>query len=173
VLTKFVPLLLVPLWSRHPFPRGTGRRRLGAYLAGLALAVAGTGWVLLLDGGSGVHRFWSRTVGFQLGRDSPFSIWGQHPGLRPLQIALGVVVCLAALWLFVRPRRLDPLELAAFSGALIIGAELVMTHWFYLYIPWFLPFALMAMIPQWPDPVRAPMRPAIREEAPPPVPVPA
>jgi hypothetical protein len=172
VLTKFVPVLLVPLWSRHPFPRGSGGRRIPAYLAGLAAAAIGTGWVLLLDGSSGVRRFWSRTVGFQIDRDSPFSIWGQHPGLRPLQIALGALVCLAALWMLARPRRLDPLQLAAFSGALMIGAQLVMTHWFYLYIPWFLPFALVAMIPQWPEPVRPRVRPVVEVEAPP-VPVPA
>ena len=55
-----------------------------------------TGWVLLLDGIDGVRAFWSRTVGYQLGRDSPFSIWGQYPGLRPVQIGLMVVVALAA-----------------------------------------------------------------------------
>jgi len=65
------------------------------------------------------------------------------------------------------PRRLDPLQLAAFSGALMIGAQLVMTHWFYLYIPWFLPFALVAMLPQWPEPVRPRVRPVVEAEAPP------
>jgi hypothetical protein len=34
----------------------------------------------------------------------------------------------------------------ALTGALIIGFELVQTHWFYLYIPWFLPFVFLAML---------------------------
>ena len=39
--------------------------------------------------------------------------------------------------------------MTALSGALIIGVELTLTHWFYLYIPWFLPFALLAFVPEW------------------------
>ena len=50
---------------------------------GSALAVVLTGWVLLLDGGDGLRAFWSRTIGYQLDRDSPFSIWGQHAGPAP------------------------------------------------------------------------------------------
>ena len=45
--------------------------------------------------GTGIARIWDRTVGFQLGRDSPFSVWGQHPGLDTLQtlakVALAVL----------------------------------------------------------------------------------
>src|SRR5262245_3231351 len=153
--SKFAPAVLLPLWSRRPFPRGGGGwRELVAYGAGLAAAVALTGWVLLLDGLNGITAFWSRTVGYQMDRDSPFSIWGQHPGLRPVQIALMVVVGIAALAVLRWPRRLDLLTMAALSGALMIGLELAVTHWFYLYIPWFLPFALLVMVPDWPPPRR-------------------
>ncbi len=154
--TKFAPAVLLPLWSRHPFPRAAPRRRLLPYLGGLALSAALTGWVLLLDGTDGVRAFWSRTIGYQLGRESPFSIWGQNPGLRPVQIGLMVLVAVAAVAVLRWPRRLDMLTMTALSGALLIGIELTLTHWFYLYIPWFLPFALVAMIPEWPPPVRAP-----------------
>jgi hypothetical protein len=166
--SKFAPAVLLPLWARRPFPRGgTGARDVLAYAAGLAAAVALTGWVLLLDGLDGVRGFWSRTIGYQLGRDSPFSLWGQYPGLRPVQIALMVLVGLAALAVLRWPRRLDLLTIAALSGALLVGIELTVTHWFYLYIPWFLPFALLAIVPDWPapsrperapDPARAPQR---------------
>jgi hypothetical protein len=166
--TKFAPAVLLPLWSRHPFPRGGSWRRLPPFAAGLALAVALTGWVLLLDGLDGVRSFWSRTVGYQLDRDSPFSLWGQYPGLRPVQIGLMLVVALAAVAVLRWPRRLDLLTVSALSGALLVGIELTVTHWFYLYIPWFLPFALVAMVPDWPpptpdsrtapDPARAPER---------------
>jgi hypothetical protein len=110
--------------------------------------------VLLLDGADGIRAFWSRTIGYQLGRDSPFSIWGQYPELRPLQIALMGLVAVAALAVLRWPRRLDMPTVAALSGALLIGIELTLTHWFYLYIPWFLPFALIAMVPDWPAPAR-------------------
>jgi hypothetical protein len=48
----------------------------------------------------------------------------------------------AAIW----PRDKSPLQLVALSGALLIGFELVQTHWFYLYIPWFLPFVLLTIL---------------------------
>jgi hypothetical protein len=44
------------------------------------------------------------------------------------------------------PRRKSPLQLAALTAALIAAFELVLTHWFYLYIPWFLPFAAFALL---------------------------
>ena len=132
-----------------------------------------TGWVLLLDGFNGVRAFWSRTVGYQLGRDSPFSIWGQYPGLRPVQIGLMAVVAIAAVVVLRWPRRLDMLTMTALSGALLIGVELTLTHWFYLYIPWFLPFALVAMVPDWPParPRDAGAAPSSRRPRPEPVPV--
>jgi hypothetical protein len=165
--TKFAPAVLVPLWSRRPFPRGAGgRREVLAYLGGLVGAAALTGWVLLLDGLDGVRAFWSRTIGYQLERDSPFSVWGQHPDLRPLQIALMVLVGVAALAVLRWPRRLDLLTVAALSGALLIGVELAVTHWFYLYIPWFLPFALLAVVPDWPPPSRPAERAPDPERAP-------
>jgi hypothetical protein len=67
-----------------------------------------------------------------------------------------VLVAVAAVAVLRWPRRLDMLTMTALSGALLIGIELTLTHWFYLYIPWFLPFALVAMVPEWPPPVRAP-----------------
>ncbi|MGD9695614.1 MAG: glycosyltransferase 87 family protein [Thermoleophilia bacterium] len=157
--TKFAPAILLALWSRRPFPRPSPRRELLPFVGGLALSVALTVWVLLLDGGDGIRAFWSRTIGYQLDRDSPFSLWGQYPGLRPVQIGLMVAVMIAALAVLRWPRRLDLLTTAALSGALLIGIELTVTHWFYLYIPWFLPFALLAIVPDWPAPART-ARPA-------------
>ena len=153
---KFAPAVLLLLWSRKPFPRPGPGRNLLPYVAGLASSVVATGWVLLLDGTDGLQAFWDRTIGYQLGRDSPFSVWGQHPGLRPVQIAVMVVVGIAAVAVLRWPRRLDLLTMTALSGALLIGVELTLTHWFYLYIPWFLPFALLAIVPDWPPPLRPP-----------------
>jgi len=153
---KFAPAVLLGLWSRKPFPRPGPGRNLLPFAAGLATSVLATGWVLLLDGTDGIRAFWSRTIGYQVGRDSPFSIWGQNPGLRPVQIGLMAVVAIAAIAVLRWPRRLDLLTMTALSGALLIGIELTVAHWFYLYIPWFLPFALLAMVPEWPPPARQP-----------------
>ncbi len=150
VLAKFTPAILVALWSRHPYPRSGPRHGKLRYAAGILAVAAATGWVVLLDGADGIRAFWSRTLGFQLGRESPFSLWGQYEWLRPVQIGLGVLVAAAALLVAARPRPLDLRSFAALSGALLVGIQLTMTHWFYLYIPWFLPFALVAMVPDWP-----------------------
>ncbi len=163
VAAKIAPAILVPLWARHPFPRADRRsapRRLAAYVGGLFIAALLTGWVLLLDGTEGIRRFWSRTIGYQADRDSPFSIWGQFEWLRPVHIAVGALVILAALLVLRWPRRLDIVQWAAISAALLIGFELVLTHWFYLYIPWFLPLVILVVVPLWPDPEPEPAVPA-------------
>lgn len=162
VAAKIVPAILVPLWARHPFPRadrGAGPRRLVAYIGGLVIAALLTGWVLLLDGTAGIRNFWSRTIGYQADRESPFSIWGQFEWLRPVHIAVGALVILAALLVMRWPRRLDLVQWAAISAALMIGFELVLTHWFYLYIPWFLPMVILVVVPLWPDPEPEPAIP--------------
>lgn len=162
VAAKIVPAILVPLWARHPFPRAdrsAGPRRLVAYIGGLVIAALLTGWVLLLDGTEGIRNFWSRTIGYQADRESPFSIWGQFEWLRPVHIAVGALVILAALLVMRWPRRLDLVQWAAISAALIIGFELVLTHWFYLYIPWFLPMVILVVVPLWPDPEPEPAIP--------------
>ena len=159
VAAKIVPAILIPLWARHPFPRADrpgGPRRLLAYIGGLVIAALLTGGGLLLDGTQGLRDFWSRTVGYQAGRESPFSIWGQHDWLRPVHIAVGVIVVLAALLVLRWPRRLDIVQWAAISAALMIGFELLLTHWFYLYIPWFLPLVLFVVVPEWPRRERDP-----------------
>lgn len=152
-LSKFTPALLLVLWARSPYPRQPlTARRLWWYIAGLAIAAIGTGWVLLLDGTYGITSFWDRTMGFQFGRNSPFSIWGQHPDLKPLQIGLAILVVGVAVAAIRWPRHLDLRGFAALSGLILLGLQLTLTHWFYLYIPWFLPFAIVALIPVWSRP---------------------
>ncbi|HET6173505.1 MAG TPA: hypothetical protein VFD90_12900 [Gaiellales bacterium] len=153
--TKFAPFLLWPLWSRYP--RGEGEPARRSFLrgaAGLALGTALAG-VLVLLGGGGLHGFrlfWDRTAGFQLGRSSPFSIWDWNvylpgfPDLSGLQTALEALLVTCAVLLAFRPRRLDAVRLAALSGALVLGFELVLTHWSYLYLPWAFPFAVLALV---------------------------
>jgi hypothetical protein len=44
------------------------------------------------------------------------------------------------------PRRKDALQLAALTGLLLVGFEVVLTHWTYYYIPWFFPFVLFGIL---------------------------
>jgi hypothetical protein len=98
----------------------------------------------LLD--PGLSTFWDRTIGNQAGRDSPFSVWGQEPSLGWLQTAVKAgVVGLALLVAFV-PRRRDPVTVAALGAAVLIALQLTVDHWFYLYLPWFLPFLFVAWL---------------------------
>jgi hypothetical protein len=150
--TKFAALPLVPLWASYPHWR---RRPLdkALYAGGLLLGTALSFWILLLEPDP-VHAarvFWDRTFGWQLSRPSPFSIWDwdEYPGfpdLHHLQTALKIVVVIAAVAVYFLPRTKNALQLAALSGALLIGFELVLTHWFYLYIPWFFPFVAFAVL---------------------------
>jgi hypothetical protein len=165
---KFSPLLLVPLWASYP----DGLRRPRAvvlFALGFLLATALAFWVLLLEPNPlhAARAFWDRTFGFQLNRDSPFSLWnwGVYPGypdLHVLQTALkGVVLALAVAVGFV-PRRKTPLQLAALTALVLLGFELVLTHWFYLYIPWFVPFVAFAMFV--PRPRQEPVPAVVEEE---------
>jgi hypothetical protein len=158
---KFAALLLWPLWASYDDGRPP-RRRLPLYAAGLALGTALSLWILFLEPDP-VHAarvFWDRTFGWQLSRSSPFSIWDwdryRYPDLAWLQGALKIVLLAGALLVYFVPRKKSPLTVAALSGALLIGFELVLTHWFYLYIPWFFPFAALAFL-----------APAVRREPPP------
>jgi hypothetical protein len=57
-----------------------------------------------------------------------------------------VLLVAGAVLLLFFPRRLDARRLAALTGALLLGFELVLSHWFYLYIPWFFPFVMLALL---------------------------
>ena len=103
----------------------------------------------------GLSQFWERTVQSQLDRDSPFSVWGQIYDLGSLQtIAKAGVVALGVIVAFF-PWRRTLVQIAALSAALIIAVELVLEHWFYLYIPWFLGAMLLAMVARDADDVSA------------------
>jgi hypothetical protein len=155
--SKFAALLLVPLWASYPDWRRFGRERL-LYAGGVLLGTALSFWILLLEP-KPLHAarvFWDRTFGWQLSRPSPFSIWDwdEYPGfpdLHHVQTALKVLVLMVAVAVYFVPRTKNLVQLGALTAALLIGFELVLTHWFYLYIPWFFPFvALAALAPALP-----------------------
>jgi hypothetical protein len=127
-------------------------RRFALAFAGATLAA----FVVLLLEPDPLHAarvFAERTFGFQLDRDSPFSIWGwgQYraagvPDLHVVQQVLQVLVVAGAVLVAFVPRRKSILQLAALTAAVLIAFELVLTHWFYLYIPWFFPFVAFAVL---------------------------
>jgi hypothetical protein len=169
--TKFGALLAAPLWATYPTYE---LRRLLRFAVGFAVATLLAFSVLLLEPSlwDAVRTFWDRTIGFQSGRDSPFSIWGwgqYHargiPDLGFLQpvAALGAVALAAAL-AFV-PRRKGPVELAALTAALLVASQLTLTHWFYLYLPWVAPFVLLWLLLPAEDDQGTAMRTASMEEA--------
>ncbi len=103
-----------------------------------------------LDGFEGGRAFWSRTVGYQSGRDSPFSLWGQYASLDWVHLGVMIAVVMGGLAALRWPRRLDLVQWAALGAAILIGFEITLNHWFYLYIPWFLPLVLFVVVPTWP-----------------------
>ena len=44
------------------------------------------------------------------------------------------------------PRRDDVVGLAALSGALLVAFQLATTYWFYMYLVWVAPLALIAFL---------------------------
>jgi hypothetical protein len=152
--TKFGSLIVAPLWLTYPDSRGGASHKL-RFAGGFALASALAFSVLLLepDVVEAARIFVERTIAWQIDRESPFSVWGwgqYHaagvPDLHLVQRALQVLLVTAAVAAAFVPRRKSPLQLAALTGALLVGFELVLTHWFYLYIPWFFPFAAFALL---------------------------
>jgi hypothetical protein len=153
--TKFGSLLLAPLWASYP--DGLTKPKAKAMFAvGFLVATYVVFWVLLLKPHHPLHAagvFYRQTIKYQLGRPSPFSVWDWRqyhaagiPDLHRVQQALEVLVAVAAIGLYFVPRRKTPLQLAALTGFLVLAFELVLTYWFYLYIPWFFPFVAVAVL---------------------------
>jgi len=159
-LTKFAPIALAPLFMTYDRAAhraggtagggtavtGPVRRVVrvwGPYIGAFAATTLVVMTPTILD--PGLSTFWDRTVGNQAGRDSPFSVWGQadldwlHTIVKALAIALAVFVAF-------RPKARGPVTVAALGAAVMIAVQLTVEHWFYLYIPWFLPFLLVALL---------------------------
>jgi hypothetical protein len=152
-LTKFAALILVPLWAGYPEPRRMSGK--AGFVAGFGVAALCACSIFLLEPNPAhaARVFWDRTFGWQVGRDSPFSIWGwgqYHaagiPDLGLVQQVVEGLLVLGAIACFFVPRHKTPFQLAALTAALLVGFELALTHWFYLYIPWFFPFVAFVVL---------------------------
>ena len=149
-------LLLAPLWGSYPGRAGArGRACLRSGLRGRDRSLRSRSCCSSRAPLHAARVFWDRTIGWQLGRDSPFSIWDWRqyhargiPDLHLVQqraarrcSSLGALAC-GASCRGARRRSSSPRS----PRALLIGFELVLTHWFYLYIPWFFPFVAFVVL---------------------------
>jgi glycosyl transferase family 87 len=144
-LTKFAPLALAPLFATYPRPR---LRAIALFAVGFAVAAALAFAPVLAH--NDLRSFWDATIAFQAQRGSPFSIWGLYDPdvswLDSVQRAVQIGTVVLALALAVVPRRRDLVGLAACAAAILIALQLGVTHWFYLYIPWFFPLVMLALL---------------------------
>jgi hypothetical protein len=128
-MAKFAPLGLGPLFATQS--RGGAWR----YALGFAAALVPCAVLVLAYGG--LHTFYDRTLGFQVSRGSPFSVWGLY-GWHGAQAVVEVAAVLLAVGVAFLPRRRDVVGLAALAAAVLIALQIGVTHWFYLYLVWFL-----------------------------------
>jgi hypothetical protein len=146
-LTKFAPLALGPLLMR-----GTGDRPRGPALLAFAMAYGFTSLLvmlpILLD--NNLHAFWNDTISYQAGRPSPFSVWGLWGGLSFEQHVVQGAAAMLAVAVALLPGRRTLVEVAALGAAVLIALQLGLAHWFYLYIVWFFPLVMVALLGSYP-----------------------
>ena len=138
--SKFATLALAPLFARRsPF----------VFAAALGITLLLVVAPFVPEGG--LREMYDRTVGYQAGRGSPFSVWGQVDSLGWLHTMIKAAAVGLALLVSLVPRRVDERQVAALGAAVLLALQLTATHWFYLYIVWFLPFLLVAVFGAYGD----------------------
>ena len=146
---KFAPLAVAPLLAA-----GTGEQRgraLLGFVAAFAAVCAAVTVPFIPDGG--LRELYDTTIGFQLGRGSPFSIWALQPSLDWLQTALKLGAAGLAVALAFVPRRRDARQVVALAAAVMIAVQLPATHWFYFYLAWVAPLVLATAMSAYREPV--------------------
>jgi hypothetical protein len=138
---KFSPAGLLPLLAA-PRQRGWKGALSCVLVFVVVVALAISAWLPP----QGLGYFWQRTIHFQLVRPDVFSPWALHASLHPLQSALEVLAVLLAGAVAFVPRERSLTQLCALAGAVAIAIQLPATHWYYYYIMWFVPFALVAFV---------------------------
>jgi hypothetical protein len=137
---KFGSAALAPLFATADGER----RRRGAIVFSIAFVAVAVAVTLPFVPDGGLSEMYDRTLGYQATRSSPFSVWGQAPGLDFLQPVARVAAVALALLVAFYPRFKTPVQIAALAVAVTIAVQLTASHWFYFYVVWFLPFALVA-----------------------------
>ncbi len=136
---KLAPVVLAPMLLTYETKRRSALLFASAFVGVSVLAMI---WPAI---DPGLKTVYERTVEFQGGRDSPFSIWGQVPALDWLRTLTLLATAGLSLLCALRPRRKSLVQVAALGAALVIALQITMHHWFYLYIDWFYPLLLVAL----------------------------
>ncbi|MEA2356348.1 MAG: hypothetical protein QOD61_2477 [Solirubrobacteraceae bacterium] len=147
-LTKFAPLGLAPLMATHGLREEPSRRRRVRSLLLFGAAFAAVSVVAFIPAlaHDDLSTIYDRTVAYQASRGSPFSVWGLYGGLGWAQAAVQIAAVLLAVGVALVPRRPDVIGLAGLAGAVVIALQLGVTHWFYLYVPWFFAPVIVALL---------------------------
>jgi len=144
VWVKLVPLILLAVWV--PYRRRDLNR---ACIAPVVLSVALTGLLLALDGPTGISAMVS-AMAFQFQRGSFFAPWYTFDvgWLQPLAQAavLALLLTFVLLLRADRAARQDIVRLSAIAAALLLGMQLAANYWTWSYLPWVLPFLLLALL---------------------------
>jgi Glycosyltransferase family 87 len=159
--SKFFPAILLPLVAvgRGDADQKTVRK----VLAGFVITVGASIAFFLPPGG--LKEMWDHTIGFQLTRTDIFSIWALHPGLSPIKVAVEAFAVILSVAVAFRPRGTrSPAQVAALAAAVIIAVQLPALHWFYLYIVWFLPLVLIAVLAPDAPAAQAPVEASVAQE---------
>jgi hypothetical protein len=155
-LTKFAPLALAPLLATHELvgqrAMPLSRRSAAFMLFTFGFLAAGALALVPALTHDSLHTIYDRTIAYQANRGSPFSVWGLYGGLGGFQLAVQIAAIVLAVGLALVPRRADLVGLAAACAAVTIAVQLGIEHWFYLYIPWFFPLVLIALLGRFSDP---------------------
>jgi hypothetical protein len=146
-MAKFAPALLAPvlLSGRGPF------RWKQAVIAGAVFGAVVIALVVWFLPPGGLRELWNTTLGFQLGRTSPLSIWTRHPSLdflRPVFLLLAVALAIGSAFV---PRRRTVGQVAALCAAILAAAQIPTNYWLYFYVVWFAPFLFVALFEEYGD----------------------
>ena len=146
-MAKFAPALVAPVLvtGRGPF------RLKEALVASAVFAAVVVGLVIWFLPAGGLRELWNTTLGFQLHRTSPLSLWTRQPGLDFIRPVFSVMtVCLAVAAAFV-PRRRTVGQVAALCAAILALAQIPANYWLYFYVVWFAPFLFVAWFEEYGD----------------------
>ena len=148
--TKFASLLVVPLWLTYP-----GRRPSWRFALGFAAATLAVFSILLLESDPfhEAHVFWtgrsaSRSGARRRGRSGTGASTTRAGSPTCTSCSTSCRACSSSersLWPSSRgaSRRCSS---PRSRRVLLAGFELVVTYWLYTYIPWFYPFAAIALL---------------------------
>ncbi|MEA2496389.1 MAG: hypothetical protein QOJ29_4300, partial [Thermoleophilaceae bacterium] len=140
---KFAPMALVPLFALGPER---------SWRKGLVCAAAAVGVFVLAFlpyvRESGLHKVYDSTLGFQLHRASPFTLWGLHPSLEWMHLIARALAASVIVMSAVVYTGRDVIRVAAFSAAVILAVQMAGNYWAHTYVMWFAAPALVALAGQ-------------------------